>query len=306
MNLKTLLTDYLEHLEIEKNRSQKTAENYEHYLKRFFDWAKISQPGQITIDLVRQYRLYLNRLKDNKDKPLKKITQNYHIIALRGFLKYLAKRDIPALTAEKIELAKQSTRQVEFLEGEELERLLKAPQGDSLRPLRDRAILETLFSTGLRVSELCGLNRETVNLGKGEFTVRGKGEKLRIVFLSEISRSILKNYLEERIDIDPALFIRIPKSKKPNFAKFSNLRLSPRSIERIVKKYAIMAGLAKKVVPHTLRHSLATDLLTSGADLRSVQAILGHASVTTTQIYTHVTDKHLREIHQTFHRRRRK
>lgn len=306
MNLKTLLTEYLEHLEIEKNRSRKTIENYQHYLKRFFDWAKITKPWQITADLARQYRLYLNRLKDNKDKPLKKITQNYHIIALRGFLKYLAKRDIAVLPADKIELAKQTTRQVEFLEGEELERLLKAPQDDSLRALRDRAILETLFSTGLRVSELCQLNRETANLEKGEFTIRGKGEKLRLVFLSEIACAVLENYLEKRTDIDPALFIRIPKSKKPNFAKFSNLRLTPRSIERIVRKYAIMSGLTKKVVPHTLRHSLATDLLTSGADLRSVQAILGHSSITTTQIYTHVTDKHLREIHQTFHRKKRK
>ncbi len=319
MDLSTLVKDYLAYLEVEKGRSKKTIENYAHYLNRFLNWAKIKDPSQIDTELVRQYRLYLNRLSDDfadkensgikpkKTKPLKKITQNYHVIALRNFLKYLAKRDIKTLAAEKIELAKQSPRQVEFLENEELERLLKAPSGTSLRSLRDRAILETLFSTGLRVSELCQLNRDNLNLAKGEFSVRGKGEKLRVVFLSDTAKKALTAYLEKRKDIDPALFIRLPKGKKelPNQAKSDNLRLTPRSIQRLIKKYAVLAGIVRRVSPHTLRHSFATDLLFSGADIRSVQMMLGHSSITTTQIYTHITDKQLKEVHRAFHNKRR-
>ena len=296
MDIKTLLKDYLDYLEIEKNRSVKTRVNYERYLKRFLGFVKISKPEQISQDLVRQYRLWLNRL------GIKKNTQNYHLIALRNLLKYSAKRDIKILPADKIELGKQSERQVIFLENNELERLLAAPEGVSSNVLRDRAILELLFSTGLRVSELCALNRDSINFKSGEFAVRGKGDKVRLVYISETAKTALKNYLEKRQDIDPALFVRDVK----NPAKSDNLRLTSRSIERLVKHYSAKAGLSKKVTPHSLRHSFATDLLMNGADIRSVQALLGHSNITTTQIYTHITDKQLREVHQAFHGKRRK
>ena len=219
---------------------------------------------------------------------------------MRSFLKYLAKRDIKTVSAEKLELGKQEERQVTFLEPQELERFLKAPSGTALSDLRDRAILETLFSTGLRVSELCSLDRDDIDLKGGEFSVRGKGSKIRVVFLSDTARAALVTYLDKRPDADESLFIRIPQNEK--LEKYEKLRLTPRSIQRIIKKYAIAAGIiGKKVSPHSLRHSFATDLLRNGADIRSVQAMLGHASVTTTQIYTHVTDKQLREEHERFH-----
>lgn len=308
MNLQPLIKDYLDYLEVERGRSRKTVENYSHYLKRFLDWAKIEKPAQIDADKVRDYRLFLNRVEDQFGRSLKKITQNYHIIALRNFLRYLSKRDIKSLSAEKIELAKQSARQVDFLEGDELERLLAAPEGVGPRALRDKALLELLFSTGLRVSELCKLNRNSINLEKGEFSVRGKGEKIRVVFLSQRAKEAVKQYCETRKDIDPALFVRYPKSKKPELAqaKLKNLRLTPRSVERIVKHYSIKAGISKKVTPHILRHSFATDLLTGGADIRSVQTLLGHSSITTTQIYTHITDKQLKEVYKAFHGRQRR
>src|SRR3989344_2239675 len=305
MEIKKLKIQYLEHLEIEKNRSAKTLENYGLYLNRFFSFANISNPSHIDDDLVRHYRLYLNRLKDADGNNLKRVTQNYHIIALRNFLKYLSKRDIKSLPAEKVELGKQEQREVIFLEPEELARLLAAPEGGGLDTLRDRALLATLFSTGMRVSELCSLDRDKIDLGGGEVTIRGKGGKLRLVFLSNDAKEGLKQYLAKRPDIDEALFIRIPRSK--SFSKESNLRLTPRSIQRIVQKYATKAGvMGKRVSPHTLRHSYATDLLRNGADIRSVQAMLGHSSVTTTQIYTHVTDKQLREIHEKFHNKNNK
>ena len=308
MDLKTLLTDYLGHLEIEKNCSPKTVENYDRYLKRFLGWAKIQNPEQISNELVRNYRLHLNRLAP----ALKKITQSYHLIALRNFLKYLAKRDIKTLTADKIELGKTGDRQIDFLENEEIERLLNSAANGSPQDLRDRAILEMLFSTGLRVSELCSLNRDSVNLKRSEFAVRGKGDKIRVVFLSDPAKTALEKYLKERKDVDEALFVR--NGQRPYYAKASrgkqadseDLRLTPRSIQRIIKKYAAKAGLIKNIHPHTLRHSFATDLLRNGADLRSVQALLGHANVTTTQIYTHVTDAQLKEVHRAFHARRRK
>ncbi|MEK7078037.1 MAG: site-specific tyrosine recombinase/integron integrase [Patescibacteria group bacterium] len=301
MTLKTLLTDYLNYLEIEKNRSQKTVENYGRYLERFLRWAKIDKPSQISNDAVRNYRLYLNRLSP----PLKKVSQNYHLIALRNFLKYLAKRDVKTLAADKIELGKIGDRQIDFLENEEVERLLDSAQGNSPKCLRDKAILELLFSTGLRVSELCLLNRESVNLKRGEFSVRGKGEKIRVVFLSDTAKKALTDYLSKREDIDEALFVRVIKIQDSS-SKIQDLRLTPRSIQRIVKHYAAKAGLVKNIHPHTLRHSFATDLLRNGADLRSVQELLGHANVTTTQIYTHITNTGLKEIHQAFHARRRK
>jgi site-specific recombinase XerD len=219
---------------------------------------------------------------------------------MRSFLKYLAKRDIKTVSAEKIELGKQEERQVTFLESHELERFLKAPAGTALADFRDRAMLETLFSTGLRVSELCSLNREDIDLKRGEFPVRGKGSKIRLVFLSDGAKGALATYLNKRTDADEALFIRVPQ--KESFEKYEKLRLTPRSVQRIIKKYAVAAGIiGKKVSPHSLRHSFATDLLRNGADIRSVQSLLGHASVTTTQIYTHVTDKQLRDVHKKFH-----
>ncbi|OGM96824.1 MAG: hypothetical protein A2816_00395 [Candidatus Yanofskybacteria bacterium RIFCSPHIGHO2_01_FULL_39_44] len=303
MNIKELKIRYLEYLEIEKNKSPKTLENYGRYLDRFFGFAKIDKISQLNEELIRQYRLYLNRLRDTKGQQLKKITQNYHIIALRNFLKYLAKTGVKTVAAERIELGKQEDREVTFLELDELTRLINAPEGESLDALRDKSILTLLFSSGMRVSELCSLDRGKIDLSRGEFSVRGKGSKIRMVFLSDEARGSIKSYLNKRSDADEALFIRIPKSG--TFGKDTDLRLTPRSIQRIIKKYSIKAGIVgKNVSPHTLRHSFATDLLRNGADIRSVQAMLGHASVTTTQIYTHVTDKQLREVHQKFHNKK--
>ncbi len=318
-DLKTVKNEYLEYLEIERSRAAKTIENYGRYLDRFIRFAhsagSTSSPqassGQakdmdvsgVTEELIRQYRLHLNRITDDHGESLKRVTQNYHIIALRNLLKYLAKRGIRCVPAERVELGKQEDRQVSFLEPQELERFLQGPQGSELAVLRDRAILNMLFSTGMRVSELCSLNRDTVDLNRGEVTVRGKGGKIRPVFLSDDAREHTKTYLAKRPDADEALFIRIPKHQA--FSKATGLRLTPRSVQRIVAKYAVRAGImGKKVSPHTLRHSFATDLLRGGADIRSVQALLGHSSVTTTQIYTHVTDKGLRDVHKKFHHRR--
>ncbi len=300
-NINKNLTDFLEYLEIEKGRSQKTIENYHHYLQRFLLWAKISQPEQITAELVRQYRLYLNRLADSKGNQLKKATQNYHMIAMRNFLKYLSKRDIKSLASEKIEIGKNPSHEIEFLEGGEVKRLLDCANGNDLKALRDRSILELLFSAGLRVSELTNINRNQVNLDRQEFSVKGKGDKIRIVFVSDSAKSFLEKYLSKRIDLDPALFIHVSKKKTKQAAGEENKRLTPRSIQRIVKFYAAKAGLVKDVHPHTLRHSFATDLLSNGADIRSVQIMLGHSSITTTQIYTHITNPHLKEVHRKYH-----
>jgi len=307
MKLDTLLEEFLEYLEIERNRSRKTTENYGHYLRRFLNWAKINDPKQLDADIVRKYRIYLNRYQDVKGKELKKITQNYHIIAIRNFLKYLAKRDVVSLAAEKIEVSKNPMPTVDFLEPEEVERILEAAGGTSIKELRDRAILEILFSAGLRVSELVSLNKEQLNLKTQEFSVRGKGSKVRVVFASDTAKRALEYYLEKRKDIDPALFVRLPKKGgKVVESKKGDLRMTPRSIQRTVKYYAAKAGIVKDVHPHTLRHSFATDLLVNGADIRSVQAMLGHSSITTTQIYTHITNQQLREVHKAFHGRRRK
>lgn len=316
----TLLTEFLEHLEIEKNRSQKTIENYAFYLGRFVEWFGNKTPNKITGEDVRKYRLWLNRLIDVHGEPLKKNTQNYHLIALRSFLKYLAKRDIETLAAEKIELMKMPDRDVSFLEGSDLDRLLEAPvklyTGSSpqhvLMKYRDKAILELLFSSGLRVSELANLKRDNINIKKDEFTVTGKGRKSRVVFLSEQARYWLKNYLAARKDVNPFLFVshdkRSGKSLKAGKKgmEADSQPLTPRSIQRIVQKHAKVAGITKPVTPHTLRHSYATDLLQNGADIRSVQSMLGHSSITTTQIYTHITDKELRNIHKKFHGKARK
>ncbi len=318
-NLDHLITDFLEYCEIERNRSQLTIRNYDHYLRRFSEFAQkkgISSPGAISLDLVREYRLYLNRLKDSQGNDLKKITQNYHIIALRAFLRYLAKRDIKSLAAERVELGKVQRKEVTFLEAGELESLLEAanPEKASKRKkfivLRDRAILETFFSTGLRVSELVNLDRNQINLTRGEFMIKGKGGKERIVFLSDTARGWLVQYLKNRSDNFKALFIskRDAQGKKTRERelKGEEPRLTARSVERIVCKYALKSGLVKKITPHTLRHSFATDLLISGADIRSVQQMLGHANITTTQVYTHITDQQLRDVHKAFHGRRRR
>lgn len=305
-----LVKRFLEHLEIELGRSPKTIESYRHCLKSFIGWSGVAAPGDLTAEKVREYRLFLNRKTNNRGFYLKKTTQSYHAIVLRTFLKYLAKIDVAALPAEKIEVGKPSDRQVEFLEAEEVARLLSAPKKDDARSLRDKAILELLFSSGLRVSELTNLDRSHVNIDKEEFSVRGKGGKLRIVFLSQAAKSALKAYLAKRSDVDPALFISFPKkglaSKKGRARGEETLRLTPRSIQRLVKHYAAAAGIVKDVHPHTLRHSFATDLLVNGADIRSVQAMLGHASITTTQIYTHITNERLKEVHKNFHGRGKK
>lgn len=299
-NIHKLKTDFLEYLEIEKNRSQLTIRNYDYYLSFFLSWSMIRSPEEITIDLVRKFRLYLNRYKDKNGKSLKKITQDYYIIALRGFLKYLAKKDIGTLAGDKIELGKTQERQVEFLSAAEIQRLLGAAGEEKLADLRDKAILALLFSTGLRVSELAKLNRDNINIQEGEFSVRGKGDKIRLVFISDSAGKALADYLEKRKDMDKALFIRV-KKKENKGEEERGLRLTPRSVQRIVKKYAAKAGIMKEVTPHTLRHSFATDLLSNGADIRSVQELLGHSSVTTTQIYTHITNKRLKDVHRKFH-----
>ncbi len=293
-------TDFLEYLEIEQNRSQKTIQNYDHYLVRLIDFSGDIEVKDINPELIRKWRLWLNRLGTNTSDELQKNTQNYHLIALRSFLKFCAKRDIPAMPADKIELAKSIRKQVTFLNPEELERLFNAPKLDTINGLRDRAILELLFSSGLRVSELVNLNREDINLKRKEFMVRGKGQKDRPIFISDTSAWWILQYLEKRQDNSLPLFIRYSGSKKSTVSG-NYYRLTARSVQRLVARYAILAGITKHVSPHTLRHSFATDLLMNGADLRSVQAMLGHSNISTTQIYTHVTDPHLKAIHQKFH-----
>lgn len=308
-SLPRLKTDFLEYCEIEKNHSELTIQNYDHYLTRFLLFTKAKKPSDITLGMIKKYRLQLNRYRDEKNNELKKVTQNYHIIALRAFLKYLSKRDIKTLPAEKIELGKQDERIIEFLELEELENILKqaTPKNEKdIITLRNRAILELLFSTGLRVSELANLNRDSVNLKKDDFTIRGKGDKPRIVFLSSEAKKWLQEYLNLRRDKLKPLFINHTRAKKLRKNQDPTRRLTPRSIERAVKKYAKKAGITKKVTPHTLRHSFATDLLINGADIRSVQSLLGHSSITTTQIYTHVTNEQLKDVHKAFHNRRKK
>lgn len=293
-DLRKLKVEFLEYLEIEKGRSELTVRNYDHYLERFLDWSEVKSPKQINSDLIRRFRLYLNRYEDEKGRKMKRITQDYYVIALRGFLKYMSHRDIETLSSDKIELGKARDREVEFLELEEVERLLSVTQNLNVKDARDKAMLELLFSTGLRVSELTGLDIANVNLRSGEFSVRGKGGKIRLVFLSDSAKKAIVSYLKKRTDLSPALFISFGKNKDCK-------RLTPRSVQRIVKKYAARAGIVKTITPHTLRHSFATDLLRNGADIKSVQAMLGHSSITTTQVYTHVTDKHLKEIHNRFH-----
>ena len=300
MDLAKAKTDFLEYLEIEQGRSQKTIRNYDHYLTRLLDYAGEINVAQIDSELVRKWRLWLNRLGTNTSDELQKSTSNYHLIALRSFLKFCAKRNITALPADKIELAKTVRPQVTFLNENELERLFNQPELDKQAGLRDRAILELLFSSGLRVSELVGLNREHINLERREFMVRGKGQKDRPIFISPDAAARVQRYLDRRTDNLPALFVRYGGQQVVDTSG-NYKRLTARSVQRLVARYALLAGITKHVSPHTLRHSFATDLLMNGADLRSVQAMLGHSNISTTQIYTHVTDPHLKEVHQRFH-----
>ena len=300
-DLVALKRQFLEYLEIERGRSVKTVENYDRYLERFFTFAKVKKTSDLTEEQIREFRLHLNRQAGTKVggrvEPMKRRTQNYYLIALRAFLKFLRKRGIEALSPERIELAKVPERSLDLISPTELKRLMKAPDQKTLEGKRDKAILELLFSTGLRISELCGLSIDDVDLTRDEFSVRGKGDKVRVVFLSDTAKETLREYLKNRKDLDDALFVRY--GRKANDG--GEPRLQPRAVQRLLKHYAEMAGITRKVTPHVIRHSFATDLLSNGADLRSVQALLGHANIGTTQIYTHVTDRHLREVHKKFH-----
>ena len=322
MDLSKLIKDFLEYLEIEKNVSQLTIRNYAHYLSRFLAFLspiplspdmkndniaysnalKSIKTDQITAESIRQYRLYLSRFVDDHGISLKRVTQNYHLIALRSFLKYALKRDIPVVAPEKIDLPKAESRSIKFLEREQVDRLLNMPEISNPDGLRDKAILETLFSTGLRVSELVKLNRDQINFERQEFGVIGKGRRARVVFLSESAVIWLQRYLKDRTDSSKALFIRYC-GKNPDVGQDvgESLRLSARSVQRLVEKYVKKGRLPIKITPHGLRHSFATDLLTGGADLRAIQEMLGHKNVSTTQIYTHITNPQLKEIHHKFH-----
>ena len=308
MELNGLINDFLEHLEIESGRSKKTVDNYRLYLERFYQLAQDIlnkeeiKPDEITKDALRKYRLKLNRYgSEMGGDDLKVITQAYHLIALRGFLKYLARRDIKSLDPSLVELPKVIRKQVTFLHFDEVESMLDEIDTSTESGLRDRAIIELLYSGGLRVSALVGLNRDSINLARREFMVRGKGSKDRPIFISQACADRVADYLDARTDSLPALFLNNSRNTQEVDTSGDYRRISARSVERIVEKYARLAGITKHVSPHTLRHSFATDLLMNGADLRAVQSMLGHADISTTQIYTHVTDAHLREIHEKFH-----
>jgi len=307
-DIRDLKQEFLEYIEIERGRSIKTVENYDRYLNRFINNQQIKSTEDITERKIREFRLWLNRQESGtavglgqKGGTLKKRTQNYYLIALRSFLKFLIKRGHKTVAPDQIELAKVAERSIDLISMNELKRIMEGPDLTTIKGLRDRAMLDLLFSTGLRVSELCSLNKD-LDLGRDEFPIRGKGEKVRVVFLSEKAKDSVKNYLDKRDDMDEAMFVQLAgKGGADALKKKESIRLTPRSVERIIKFYAIKAGISKKVTPHVIRHSFATDLLSNGADLRSVQALLGHANITTTQVYTHVTDKHLRDIHKKFH-----
>ncbi|MAZ67287.1 hypothetical protein CL652_00760 [bacterium] len=301
--------EFLEYLEIERGRAVKTVENYDRYLARFFKHSRVKHPKDITETKVREFRMWLNRQTTQRGETLKRRTQNYYLIAIRAFLKFLRKRGVTSLSPERIELAKVPQRDLDLITRAELNRLLAAPmkahrdgetENDKIRALRDNAILQLLFSTGLRVSELVSLDSD-IDLSKDEMSIRGKGDKVRVVFFSPEAKKAVQRYLDERKDLDEALFVNMGR----NANERNELRLSTRSVERIVKHYATRAGITKKVTPHVVRHSFATDLLQNGADIRSVQALLGHANIATTQVYTHVTDKHLRDVHSKFHNKKK-
>ena len=295
-----LLTDYIEHLEVEGGRSLKTAENYKLYLERFVEFSDDIDVGNITTELIRKYRLWLNRYKNDNDDILATITQSYHLIALRGFLHYLSVRDIASLSPDKIILPKVSRKQVTFLYREEINRLLGKIDTSNEQGLRDRAIIELLFSSGLRVSELVGLDRDHINTKRREFMVRGKGQKDRPIFISQAAADHIEGYLASRGDALPPLFLSYSRNATADTSG-NYRRLTARSVQRMLSHYARLAGITKHVSPHTMRHSYATDLLMNGADIRSVQSMLGHSNISTTQVYTHVTDEHLREIYEQYH-----
>lgn len=303
------IADFLEYLELEKERSQQTIQNYDFYLRRFANFAStkgVKNPKGIDQNLIKQYKQWLNQQTNHAGEELKSNTKNYHLVAIRSWLKYLAKRDVPTMAPEKIELGKIPRRQVGFLDGSDLEELLDAPlKAKQLKilKLRDKGILELLFSAGLRVSELVGLKRDSINLKRDEFTIRGKGQKLRVAFLSNAARHWLRQYLDARNDQSKFLFVRHDRASKRSSEATP---LTPRSVQRMVEKYARQAGITKNVTPHTLRHSFATGLLMNGADIRSVQSMLGHSSIATTQIYTHIANQQLRAVHKAFHDRKRK
>ena len=296
-----LLLDFLEYLEVEKNRSQKTAENYHLYLMRLVDFMGDEPVEKISDEAIRKWRLWLAHQKDENGQSLAKITQSYHLIALRSFLKFCAKRGIKTLDASRIELPQVKRQQVSFLNQDELNRLFEQVDTNCLMGMRDKAIIALLFSSGLRVSELCNLDRQHVNLKRREFMVRGKGQKDRLVFVDDTAANLLRRYLEARQDNLQPMFTRLSGNEKTDLSGDYG-RITPRSVQRIVSKYATLAGITKKVSPHTLRHSFATDLLMNGADIRSVQTMLGHSNIATTQIYTHITDPHLKEVHSKYHR----
>lgn len=313
-DLEQLKRQFLEYVEIERGRALKTVENYNHYLSVFLEQTKAKKPNDINDNMVREFRLWLNRQPIRNsiklERTLSRKTQNYYLIAIRAFLKYMARQEIKTMPSERIELAKVPERSLDLITEAELKRLLDAAKKtsadkntDGIKELRDSAILELLFSTGLRVSELCSLTRD-IDLTTDELSIIGKGSKVRVVFISDLARQVLKEYLSKRKDLDDALFVQISKNGKSMEKRDKSLGLTKRSVERIVKLCAIKAGISKRVTPHTMRHLFATDLLSNGADLRSVQALLGHANIGTTQIYTHVTDKHLRDIHKKFHNKR--
>jgi site-specific recombinase XerD len=307
MNIQQAKQRFLEYVEIEKGRALNTVRNYEHYLDVFIRHTTIHDTGDITDEVVREFRLWLNRQPVHtkirgEQKTMSKKTQNYYLIALRAFLKYLARQEIKSLPADRIELAKVPMRELDLITATELNRLMDAPTGTDERAIRDRAILELLFSTGLRVSELCNLTTD-IDVNADEFSVRGKGGKVRVVFLSDTARSAIKNYLHIRKDMSDALFVAVSGETRGRKPTDPDAALTRRAILRIVKHYAIKAGISKKVTPHVIRHCFATGLLSNGADIRSVQVMLGHANIATTQVYTHVTDKQLREVHKKFHGR---
>lgn len=309
MDLDQLVRDYLQYLEVDRAYSPLTVRVYAHYLDRFCTWCSQDgasiRPEDIDLDMVRRYRLYLTRVRSPDGRQLGRISQSYHVIALRSLLRYASvQRDLPVLSPDKIQLPRQSSRTVSFLDPDQVERILNSPRLNEETGLRDRAILETLFSTGVRVSELVSMDRDQVDLRRQEFTVRGKGNRHRIVFLSNSATEHLTRYLQSRQDYFRPVFIRY-SGRVESGRSGERMRLTPRSVQDIVGKYAKRVGLSMKVTPHTLRHSFATDLLIGGADLRSVQEMLGHRSIRTTQVYTHVTDRHLKEVHRAFHHRRR-
>ena len=309
MTLELLIAEFLEYLEIQKGCSPLTIREYRHYLQRFHNWltenSPAAKPEYINLELIRRYRLYLAHLRARDGLPLQRVTQSYHIVALRAFLRYLlVQRDIATLSPDKVELPKQGSRSIAFLNPEQIERLLNSPKIADNAGLRDRTILETLYSTGLRVSELVSLNRDQIDLKRKEFGVKGKGNKLRVVFLSDTAAQWIERYLQSRRDYFKPLFIR-HSGKVDARNNGEKMRLTARSIQNIVSKYAKRAGLPIEATPHTLRHSFATDLLISGADIRSVQEMLGHESIRTTQVYTHVTNRRLKEVHKVFHSRNR-